>query len=269
MLLFCWQQELSSGPSLATNKTRQQLCPQPFCNLMKSLIVIFLVMLKGASPPQPPPSWHWCGGAPLRRGALLQHCGMMEGVREWEGWKGEKLVAVPPNCSPTSVLERAKSCLELRPWGRRLVLSSLAAAPGLSPQSVNLKGILLCFDSVHLSFDVRAIHPPVEMMEDARAVVKPPERGREALGTVPEGADEQRDGVGGGCAVPGGRVPLPPILAGGWAAQPDLSPPAGGLGWGHQWLCLSCSHEAALFKRKSDVAAEVSSVEDEITAHSW
>lgn len=40
------------------------------------------------------------------------------------------------------------------------------------------------------------------MLEDARAVVKPPERGREALGAVPVGADEQRDGVGAGVGPP-------------------------------------------------------------------
>lgn len=50
--LFCWQQELSSGPSLAVGETRQQLHPQPFCNLMKSLTIVSLAMLKGARPPE-------------------------------------------------------------------------------------------------------------------------------------------------------------------------------------------------------------------------
>ena len=164
----------------------------------------------------------------------------MEGVCEWEGWKGEKLVAVPPNCSPTSVLKRAKSCLELRPWGRCLVLSSPAAALGPSPQSVNLKGILLCFDSVRLSFDVRAIHLPFDMVEDARAVVKPPERGRGVLGTVPVGTDEQWDGVGAGLgpqasgpsARPRGRLGCPP------RPLPCSRGSARGLGWEHRLLCL-------------------------------
>lgn len=174
------------------------------------------------------PSWGWCGGSGLRCweacgappcwGAVLQHCGTMAGVREWEVWQGEKLVAVPPNCSPTSVPERAKSCLELHPWGRCLVLSSPAAAPGPSPQLVNLKGSLLCFDSVRLPFDVRAIHLPPDLAEDARAVLKLPERGREALGTVPIGAEERWDGVAAGlgpqasgpAARLGGRLGCPP-----------------------------------------------------------
>lgn len=57
VLLFCWQQELSSSPSLATGDTRQQLHPQPFCNLMKSLTVISFAMLKGASSPKLGLAW--------------------------------------------------------------------------------------------------------------------------------------------------------------------------------------------------------------------
>lgn len=96
-------QELSSGPSLAIGESRQQLHPQPFCNLRKSLTIVSLAMLKGARPPEL--ALVWRVGAALRWGAVPRHCGTMEGVCEWEGWKGEKLVAVPPNCSPTSVLE--------------------------------------------------------------------------------------------------------------------------------------------------------------------
>lgn len=135
----------------------------------------------------------------------------------------------------------SEELLELRPWGRCLVLSSPAAAVGPSPQSVNLKGILLCFDSVRLSFDVRGIHLLFDVVEDARAVVKPPERGREVLGTVPIGADEQRDGVGTGLgpqasgpsAHPCGRLGCPPGLS------PAAGGSARGLGWEHRLLRLS------------------------------
>lgn len=101
--LFCWQQELSSGLSLATSKTRQQLHPQPFCSLTKSLSVISVVMLEGSGPPRLVLGGPGLCGGEVLGGALLQHCGTMEGVQVGR-LKGEKLVAVPPNCSPTSVL---------------------------------------------------------------------------------------------------------------------------------------------------------------------
>lgn len=67
--------------------------------------------------------------------------------------------------------------------GTPLLLSAPAAAP--SPQRGPFKGILLCFDSVRLPLDVRMIHLPPDVVGAARALVKPPERGRELPGRFP------------------------------------------------------------------------------------
>lgn len=81
---------------------------------------------------------------------------------------------------------------------------SLGTLPGSVSSTSTLLSLgqfekhLLCFDLVCLSFDVRTVHLPLNKVEDARAGAKPPERGREVLGAVPIGADEQWDGVGAG-----------------------------------------------------------------------
>lgn len=54
-----------------------------------------------------PSRWGWLEALAMLPfvGVCPQLCSAVDGGCEWEGWKGEQLLAVPPNCSPTCVPE--------------------------------------------------------------------------------------------------------------------------------------------------------------------
>lgn len=107
--------------------------------------------------------------------------------------EGEKLAAVPPNCSPTSVPVLATSCLELCPWGRCLPVSTWAA-PLMGQLQAHPS---LCFDSVRLRFDVS------DPSSSCHSTGRTPGPAWGSCGAVPPSTDNSE---GAGCCSPGIRA---------------------------------------------------------------
>jgi len=84
-LCRCWQPWLPTSPSLATGDTGQQLQPQPFRNLTKSLAVVSVARLEGARPPARAGVGGWGCAAARSRPPALRHDGGRSRVGRLEG----------------------------------------------------------------------------------------------------------------------------------------------------------------------------------------